>query len=106
MPAKYVFYELVQKSETMLPTSPHVKLLEKYKGDPSFQKKLRIGLVELLSAVRDRVGEIWTNKQEMTPNHIALSIPSTLGPEFESKYSDIVIEVFNVEHQYVSFVNE
>lgn len=94
------------KSEEMLPSCPHVKLMSRYKDDPTFQRNLRLGLVELLSAVRDRVAKTWANKPEMTPTHIVLSIPAIWGADFEAKYSNIVMAVFHVGKKSVSFVNE
>lgn len=95
---KYAFYILVDEAghgkDRFFEQYALVNPLRKYKNDVAFRQRLRRGLVELFSAVRDMARE-QCRSQGLRITSIGLSVPSQWTIEFEDVYRDIIAEVFD-----------
>ncbi|KAI8316435.1 hypothetical protein K4K61_007341 [Colletotrichum sp. SAR11_59] len=95
---KYAFYILVDEADhgkdSFFEQYALVNPLRKYRNDVDFRQRLRRGLVELFSAVRDMARE-QCESEGLRITSIGLSVPSQWTIEFEDVYRDIIAEVFD-----------
>ncbi|KAK0649831.1 hypothetical protein B0T16DRAFT_137007 [Cercophora newfieldiana] len=103
--AKYVFYALADASDTLLEQYPLLHHLMTKKKDPSFKDRLRRGMIQLLTVLRDRAMAV-CKARNWHVRKIGLTIPVQWTLEFEEVYCGLVSEVFQIDPGVVYFFTE